>query len=107
MNSFAYSRHNMPKFTVSYAWDTKNNMILLITEELNNQYKQEMVKKTKENKRRNMKTDGITTEGERVRREGCYPWAEVGFCKLNSALITQQYVQGWGDGGEKRTTERQ
>ena len=47
-------------------------MILLITEELNNQYKQEMVKKTKENKRRNMKTDGITTEGERVRREG-YP----------------------------------
>ena len=48
-------------------------MILLITEELNNQYKQEMVKKTKENKRRNMKTDGITTEGERVRREGCYP----------------------------------
>lgn len=44
----------MSKLTVSYAWDTKNTMILLITEELNNQYKKEMVKKTKENKR-NMK----------------------------------------------------
>lgn len=52
-----------------------------------------------------MKKNGITTEGERVRRG--YPWAEVGFCKLNNAIITEQYVQGWGDGGEKGTTERQ
>lgn len=53
-----------------------------------------------------MKTDGITTEGKRVGREG-YPWAEAGFCKLNNTIITQKYVQGWGDGGEKGTTERQ
>lgn len=63
-----------------------------------------MVKKRKI--KEEMKTGGITTEGERVRRES-YPWAEIGFFKLNNAIITEKYVQGWGDGGEKGTAERQ
>ena len=87
----------MSKFTVSYTWDTKNNMIFLIT--INKRW-------WKRGKIEEMKTDGFTTVGKRVRREG-YRWAEAGFCKLNNAIITEKYVQGWGDGEEKGTTERQ
>ena len=73
----------------------------VITEELKNQCKQGMVKKTDENKKKKHEKRCNYYRIRMSKKGEGYAWTEVGFLKLDHATMTAWHVQGWGGGAEK------